>query len=142
MRMNGSNSNAVDVCFRATFADVALVLQRVMRESPLCELSQSRQRDLELVLAECLNNVAEHAYSHTDLGEVRLLIARQQDMICVEIADHGKEFPKSLLADSPVAETTAEGGRGWLLIRSLCNSITYQRHRGTNRLKLAFLSSD
>jgi anti-sigma regulatory factor (Ser/Thr protein kinase) len=46
------------------------------------------------------------------------------------------------IADDSGAVPMDEGGRGWLLIRSLCKSVNYRRDQGVNHLTLEFISSD
>ncbi|MEO8530177.1 MAG: ATP-binding protein [Deltaproteobacteria bacterium] len=135
-------ANAFSIRFPATFADVARVLEQIKGELPLSELPDSRLRDLELVLAESLNNVSEHAYSDGSTGEVELAVSHRLGVVRVEIRDDGKPLPLSLTGELDPVEPTAEGGRGWWLIRTLCKSVDYRRRRGTNCLVLEFISSD
>jgi serine/threonine-protein kinase RsbW len=102
-----------------------------------------RRRDLELVLAEALNNVAEHAYAQMPGGEVRVTVTRKSDHLLISIRDHGVAMPVHRpQVPTPTENGSSEGGRGWLLINALCRKVSYERLAGTNRLMLEFLSSD
>jgi len=142
MHNGGDHSDVVSVSFPATFAEVAKVLQRTMVAPALGDLSLARLRDLELVLAESLNNVVEHAYADAGLGEVRLNVSRDAGLVRLEIGDDGIVMPTTFAQGSTGEEPHDEGGRGWLLIRSLCKSVEYQRVSERNRLILEFVSSD
>jgi serine/threonine-protein kinase RsbW len=94
----------------------------------------------ELVLAEVLNNVAEHAYGDAG-GKVEVSLQHAADGLRCLIVDEGRAMPGGqlpvgrlpsgldvVLADLP------EGGFGWHLIRSLSTNLTYARVEGQNRL--------
>ncbi|MDJ1009215.1 MAG: ATP-binding protein [Paracoccaceae bacterium] len=94
----------------------------------------------ELVVAEALNNVVEHALAGVGEPRFRLGLSHGGRGIYVEICDGGRPMPdgKPPLGAAPVvpAETEAlpEGGFGWFLIRELARELTYERCGGENRL--------
>ena len=94
----------------------------------------------ELVLAEALNNVVEHALAEAAAPVFELVLKQSPRGICVEILDAGLPMPdgKPPLGDTPlIADETAslaEGGFGWFLIRELARDLTYSRAAGMNRL--------
>jgi serine/threonine-protein kinase RsbW len=141
MRDANTLSDGMSLGFPATFGDIASALRTIMAAPMLCSLSLSLLRDLELVLAESLNNVAEHAYAGINDGSVSVCISRDDQTVRIEIQDTGQAMPKKI-ADVSDAPPMDEGGRGWLLIRSLCKSVHYRRDQGVNHLTLEFISSD
>jgi serine/threonine-protein kinase RsbW len=92
----------------------------------------------EIVLAEALNNIVEHAYArHSGDIEITLQLG-QNDLIC-RIVDTGLPMPENALpAGKPaMTETTEdlpEGGFGWFLIRTLSRDLQYHREAGRNFL--------
>ncbi len=56
--------------------------------------------ELELVLAEVLNNVVEHAYLYAEDGEIDILVRLRNDRLRATITDKGRKFdgpPGSIL---------------------------------------------
>lgn len=93
---------------------------------------------VQIVLAEILNNVCEHAQARW----VTVQLHHDGPLIWIEVSDDGLEMPgESLptgrtysgesLADCP------EGGFGWHLIRSLSTQLSYRREGGRNHLRCA-----
>jgi len=99
---------------------------------------------VELVLAEALNNIAEHAYAGGPAGPVILRIAPEGAGLRAVLRDRGRPMPRGAppegtLPPSDVAtRALPEGGFGWFLIRSQTDSLIYRRESGENRLELHF----
>lgn len=94
---------------------------------------------VELVLAEVLNNICEHAYRDHP-GRIDLSVWIEGDTMAFEIEDHGAPMPSERLPMGrlpshrrPVDELP-EGGFGWSLIRQLASDLAYSRTDGRNRL--------
>ncbi len=100
----------------------------------------------EIVLAEALNNVVEHAYAGSRTGEIRVTLAPRGGALTAEIVDWGAALPGLSPPTGrlpPLGGTIGampEGGFGWFLIRTLSHSLSYTRHGGENCLclRLAF----
>lgn len=109
------------------------------------QLSEEDAGTLELVLAEALNNIAEHAYAGMTPGPVALRLRRAQGALDCEIEDEGRALPGKVLPAGQmqrVAEKLgdlAEGGWGWALIQALAQDIRYQREGRRNRLTFRIL---
>ena len=95
---------------------------------------------VEVVLAEVMNNVAEHAYAWRRDGEMVLGLRMTAGGLSISVTDDGLPMPD---AELPFGErldpTTAlgdmpEGGFGWLIIRQLARDVTYRRHQDVNQL--------
>lgn len=121
-------------------AGLALVLHRI-REA---NLIADRQEDIQIALTEAVNNIVEHAYVDRVPGHVIIRCALLPGRVEFEIRDTGIALPGGCppggaAPDVRVAKRQMpEGGFGWFLIRSLAQSIRYERQRDTNCLKIGF----
>lgn len=95
----------------------------------------------EIVLAEVLNNVAEHAYAEHRRGVIEIEIARTDDALAFRVRDDGLPMPADELPagrphdlDVP-PDQLPEGGFGWFLIRSLTEGLQYRRSANRNELR-------
>lgn len=121
-----------------TADSVREVLRWLLINDPMLRLPEDVRGAAELVLAEALNNVVEHAYARFS-GTVRIMMTRKDDGLRVVIEDDGLEMPgydlpAGELAEPKQTEELLEGGYGWFLIRRLTKSLAYRRLGGCNRL--------
>jgi serine/threonine-protein kinase RsbW len=92
----------------------------------------------EIVLAEVLNNIVEHAYGCSS-GEICISLRRQTGGIYIIVCDQGLPFPRDelpqgRLPEIETAQELPEGGFGWFLIRNLVQKLTYTRQNRRNQL--------
>ncbi len=118
----------------AVRAALGALFQRPM----LARLTEESRGTIEIVLAEVMNNVSEHAYAKYP-GTIDLSIMAQGDVLLVQMEDSGLPMPNGalpggILAGGDELEDLPEGGFGWFLIRSLTRELTYVREVGANRL--------
>jgi serine/threonine-protein kinase RsbW len=101
------------------------------------DLPEDDRGTVELVLAEVLNNVAEHAYAGGS-GPVEVGLCATPLGLACRIVDRGLAMPGGKLPDGGLPDVAPpdfpEGGFGWHLIRSLTADLTYARSAGQNRL--------
>ncbi len=98
----------------------------------------------ELVLAEVLNNIVEHALAGQPDGRIDIDIsaAAPSGLTCC-IRDNGRAMPGGVLPSGDLPDICVdlrdmpEGGFGWHLIRSLTSDLTYRRSAGGNALSFA-----
>lgn len=96
---------------------------------------------LELVLAEILNNIAEHAYRGIADGRIAVELGRSGSAIRVTIRDRGLPMPDELLPPAHLPDSDCrrrdlpEGGWGWFIVRSLADDLSYCRDGNANVLK-------
>lgn len=102
---------------------------------------------VELVVAEALNNVYEHACGYQDGIYFSTTARFVPPGLVIEVVDHGAAMPgfvlpKQALAtarpprvDVPV-QALPEGGWGWMLIRDLTEDTCYERKADGNHLRL------
>ncbi len=107
---------------------------------PFCNFSDDARGSVEIVLAEVLNNIVEHAYAECG-GHIDLTLDFEHPTLSVEVVDTGLAMPAETLpagALSPIDgnDDLPEGGFGWFLIRSLTRGLVY--HRRSDRNMLAF----
>ena len=121
---------------------VRVALCDVMRGLEPRRLTGEQLGTLELILAEVLNNVVEHAYAQLT-GVIELSIRTETGLLWCEVADHGEPMPDGRPPEGQSARVDVaiqdlpEGGFGWFLIRSLTRDLTYRRDGETNRLCFA-----
>lgn len=114
-------------------------LSRMIASPPLSGLGAESRAVAELVLAESLNNVAEHAYDEAG-GTVEVTLRQDAGGVLCQIVDFGRSMPNGRLPEGKLPPSAVqlrdlpEGGFGWHLIRSLCADLSYTRSKGRNRL--------
>jgi serine/threonine-protein kinase RsbW len=123
--------------FTADPGAVRAALALLLAAAPVQDLAEDDRSTVELVLAEVLNNVAEHAYAGGS-GPVEVGLCATPLGIACRIVDRGLAMPGGKLpaGDLPTVAPPdfPEGGFGWHLIRSLTADLTYARNAGQNRL--------
>ena len=98
---------------------------------------------MELVLAEVLNNVVEHAYRGEPTGWIEVEVDITGAWIACSVRDGGHPMPGGVLphADGPDMDTPVESlpesGFGWPLIRTLAAHLAYERRDSVNDLFFA-----
>ena len=136
--------------FRATFDNVRLAVERAMQTLSPLQLDADDVNSVELILAEALNNVVEHAYPPGQPGNVKLVLRHGRAGVLIEIRDTGKPMPngRTPLGLHPLEKTPEdalpEGGYGWFLIRQLARDVVYDRENGENFLifRVAIAAAD
>lgn len=130
--------------FRATELEARDGICAVARELRLQGVSEDTAGDIEIALAEAINNIVEHAYAGVEPGNVRVICSFQQSRLDIRISDKGVPLPAGELPEGAPAVITddrqdlPEGGFGWFLIRQLTSDIRYDRINGHNRLSMGF----
>jgi len=103
-------------------------------------VGEDDRSNAELILAEVLNNIAEHAYAD-GVGPVELRVEVRRSGLACQIADRGQPMPASDAPDPDLPliappDHLPEGGFGWHIIRCLTSDLRYARDRGWNRLTM------
>lgn len=130
-----------DETFPADFRWVRRGVQKVAHALALNGTAVEDLSNLEIVLAEALNNIVEHAYPEGASGDIRLVVRRRPTSLMIEIRDKGRPMPKGRapIGNHPMSEfhhddAMPEGGYGWFLIRELVRDLVYDRRDGENIL--------
>ena len=101
----------------------------------------------ELVAAEVLNNVMEHACRGEDGIPFQAWAISEDGALVFKVLDDGAPMPASVVANletghAPLPRTDdsvqalPEGGWGWCLIHELSEKIEYVRDNGANHLHI------
>jgi len=114
-------------------------LCQLMAATPLCDLSDDVRGSIQIVLAEVLNNIVEHAYAGS-AGYIDVKIDYEHPTLSFEVTDTGHAMPSDRLPGGELAMIDArtdlpEGGFGWSMIRSLTQGLIYTRRSGRNTLE-------
>lgn len=130
----------LSLCLESSPASVRAALGEVSFRLGQLALGCRLRGDVELVVAEVLNNICEHAYAASAEGRIDLSIWVESDAVDVEVRDAGSSMPGGVLPEgrrvavTGPAGTLPEGGFGWHLIRQVASDLSYARIGGTNRL--------
>jgi len=138
----------IDKTFPADFRWVRRTVQETVDVlSRDCAVRPEDIDTIQIILAEALNNVVEHAYPEDSKGDVTLMIRRRRGALMCEIKDRGRPMPNGRVpvGNHPSAKTDdgpmPEGGYGWFLIRELVRDLIYDRKNGENVLFMTFAGS-
>ena len=102
-----------------------------------CGLDSEVMSTVELVVAEVINNITEHAYPGVN-GPILLQVQFEPDSVVCMFTDSGAPFARGAPPDGKLIPPLAlpEGGFGWHIIRALSTDLDYERSGSTNRLRL------
>ncbi len=126
------------LAFPATFDAVRAALAALMYGPVMSAVPDDDRSAAELVLAEVMNNIVEHAYVGKS-GEITLTLWQAGGEVACRITDRGSGMPADVLPDGALRVPDAtgnlpEGGFGWFLIRSLSHDLRYARYGTLNEL--------
>ena len=140
---SGQTNREIEITFPSHPEQVRRALQKVLSSPLFINPCQTAQEDdlrgtAEIVLAEVLNNIVEHAYAD-QAGDITLRLVRHDGEVHCTVSDTGAPMPGLCLPEGrfqPLKDLAdlPEGGFGWFLIRSLTEGLAYQRSKGRNRL--------
>ena len=112
-------------------------LARLADRPPVSMLEDDLQATAQIVLAEVLNNIVEHAYAGTT-GRIEMTLWVADGTLRCEVRDYGLALPGERLPEGALppadADALPEGGFGWHMIRSLTGDLAYRRRDGCNHL--------
>lgn len=129
---------AIRLLIHSDAHSVRAALLDLFAARPLGHLPDVERDAAELVLAEVLNNIVEHADVPTQ-GTIELTIRPSRHGLDCTVVDGGAPMP----GDGPPAERMPnlsatrdppEGGFGWPLIRLLASDLAYRRIGDRNEL--------
>lgn len=138
-------------CLNLTIAsgphNIRSALEEITAQLAGWGMSERSISTAEIVFAEVLNNIEEHAYAGCTGGIIKILLCRDAELLTCEVSDSGAAMPPGPLpgADPPkldVARTEdlPEGGFGWVLIREMTTGLNYRRIGQENRLRFQLAS--
>ena len=137
----------IHIELKGTPREVRNALETLRHKLTAQEFAACNAGVLEIVLAEVLNNVVEHALAGRRDGQIVIACNYADQCWFVEVRDNGDEMPGSKLPEGLMPDVNRElqdipeGGFGWGLVRSLAHDIDYQRH-ATGHNELSFRVPD
>lgn len=131
----------VRLSFPGTLIGVRSALLTLVTSLRAAGLPPNHIRDIELVLAEACNNIVEHAYAerHGTIYVEGLQFRNETQLV---LTDVGQPISKAAQVNKKLPDLSVdhsdlpEGGFGWSIIRSLAQSVKYQRLEGKNQLSI------
>ncbi|MEL6618233.1 MAG: ATP-binding protein [Pseudomonadota bacterium] len=124
-----------------SFLSVRRGVEAVMQALSPLDLDVEECGTVELVLAEAMNNIVEHAYPPSDEpGLIHLSCTHAPDGLHVKIRDAGRPMPDGATPIGAAAQVDVEfddlpeGGFGWFLIKDLAKDVEYRRMNDENHL--------
>lgn len=126
--------------FRANIANLPLISGFVDSCADRSGLDAHKKSGLLVVLEEVFVNISSYAYPDAE-GWAWVRCECTADNFVLEISDSGVPFN---IFSCPDPDTTlavsdrAVGGLGGLLIRKLCDGVSYRREDGRNVLRMEF----
>ena len=109
----------------------------------LCQigLAEGDLQTIEIVLAEVMNNIVEHAYATTEDGLIDLQMSCDFNALYCTVFDDGVSMPSNALPAGQRQELNGlevqdlpEGGFGWFLIHELARDLKYSYTNNRNCL--------
>jgi serine/threonine-protein kinase RsbW len=136
-----AHSCAFAISVRSGLDAVRKALRRVMTRIAPLNMDVEELNTVELVLAEVLNNIVEHAYpSEAEVGLIHIFGRQKPNGLHVRIVDRGRPMPdgRMPLGAAPSLDLTdlPEGGFGWFMIQDLAKDVQYRREGDRNVLTL------
>lgn len=135
---SGSTPGCTRIVIPADPTAVREALRALFDTLLLRAMPEAERGTAEIVLAEALNNIVEHAYARNS-GKIELTLQLHRAELVCQIVDQGEAMPGRVLPsgrlpqiDNP--DDLPEGGFGWHLIRSLSRDLHYRRVGGRNQL--------
>lgn len=129
-----------EITIPATPEGVRLAIDQILSMIDPVGLVREDLHTMEIALGEVLNNVVEHAYGNSGMGQVDISVEDCDSGLAFTIWDDGAPMPAGRLplghAADPnrAAHEQAEGGYGLFLIRQLARKLRYHRVGDRNRL--------
>lgn len=141
-RIRSEQRTVLVQCLPALDVVTPCLLRQVAQALSATQAAQL-QDDVQIVIAEAVNNIVEHAYAGQSLGALVLHMTVSGTSLEIVLLDWGRPFPHP---DAPPTLPDpcglSEGGYGWFLIRSLVSHVCHSRDAGKNRLSLTFSLPD
>ncbi len=112
----------------STAMAVRQALQLLLQSAPISRLPAATLCATEIVFAEVLNNIVEHAYA-THIGPILVTVICGDGSVDCEVQDQGLPMPGlsppfGQIPNRGVMHDLPEGGFGWHLIRTLAKDLT------------------
>jgi len=147
MTTGNATSPRLDLVFPGTELALRDALKKAMTFLRGLDLGQDACGLVELVLAEAVNNIIEHAYTGTGDGIVECRLRKDGELLHFCILDDGLPMPTGAVPEKKQQDLNGdlqdlpEGGFGWFLIHELTENLHYTRAGNRNRLEFTMRPS-
>ncbi|WP_270732466.1 ATP-binding protein [Shimia sp. Alg240-R146] len=127
------NNPDIHIELEGTPEEVRAALMKLRARVSEQQLETFNAGTLEVVLAEVLNNIVEHALANHSDGTITLSADYDVNQWNIRVRDDGAPMPGNQIpaGDQPDVDTDfldlPEGGFGWMMVRTLARDITYYR---------------
>lgn len=117
------------------------VLARLAALLVAASVPAEERGNAEIVMAEMLNNIVEHAYRGTGNGVIDVVFDVTKTRLRVKVSDCGDPMPDDRMPCKQAASVDVarqdlpEGGFGWFLIHELVEQISYRRCASNNIIR-------
>ncbi len=132
-----------DICVKSSQTAVREALAGLLDGLKPLELAVEEEGTVELVVAEALNNIVEHAYpENTQPGSIEIECVHKSDGLYLRIKDEGAAMPDGQIPIGMCPDVNVdmqdlpEGGFGWFLIKDLAKDVSYVRDGAENCLRM------
>jgi serine/threonine-protein kinase RsbW len=139
---HASQNDVIRVEIQNDFIEVRTAIDQLLSGLSSYTLSEEDEGTLQIVLAEVLNNVVEHAYADgAEHGPIEVECRVGENELELRVLDDGFPMPN---AQVPVGKShnldvdlmeLPEGGFGWFMIQTLTRDVKYFRSAGRNVLQ-------
>ena len=118
-------------------------LEKVLHALEGLKLDSEERHTVELVVAEALNNIVEHAYPETgNGGPIDIECTHRANGLHFAFFDEGQAMPDGTVPFASLpdlgleTEDLPDGGFGWFIINELAKDVVYERVADRNELRL------
>jgi serine/threonine-protein kinase RsbW len=131
---------AIDLALKNDSLAVRTVLEDLNSQLGTLGFLEDTVQNVELVMAEVLNNVVEHAYPEGEVGDIAISAVPSARGIQFLVQDKGVAMPNGTPPSGEQGslecelDDLPEGGFGWYLIRVMAQNLEYRRVEGYNQL--------
>lgn len=133
-------NKVIDLALKNDSLAVRTVLEDLNTQLGTLGFLEDTVQNVELVMAEVLNNVVEHAYPEGEEGDIEISAIPSDTGIQFLVRDKGVPMPNGTPPSGEqgsldcALDDLPEGGFGWFLIRVMAQNLEYRRSEGYNRL--------
>ncbi len=132
--LSSSNNILVIKSDKSELKKVEIFLRKLFEENSFSEKNFNR---VWLCVSEAVINSIEHGNKNNKLKKVTIEVDCSSNRVSIKIKDEGKGFDIEMLEDpTDDSNILKESGRGIHIIRSLSDSLTYNRKGNSVQLKI------
>ncbi len=121
-----------------TMANLPGILEFIESSCQKHHVDDTKAYEISLAVDEAVTNIITHAYTSGG-GNIRVVFARESDMIVITIEDEGSPFDPTKFPPPDVSadlEHREIGGLGIYLMRKVMDTVTYRREGCFNVLTM------